>query len=240
MSACDARLEQREQVAADTTAFHFSKPTGFSFEPGLAIDLTLPGPASTDVHDVRHEFSIVSAPAEPRLTIATRMRPSRFKRALDALPIGATVRIAGPFGAFAWHSDHGRPLVLVAGGIGITPFMSVLRHWRREAARQPISLVYSNRRPEDAAFLDELMELARGHSDFSLLATMTQMESSVRRWSGDTTRINETLLKKAAGGLQAPMHYLAGPPGMVEAVRRMLTLAAVGDEHIRSEEFFGY
>jgi ferredoxin-NADP reductase len=240
MSTFDVRLEERRQVASDTKAFHFSKPAGFSFEPGQAIELILGDQISTDGRATRHEFSIVSAPAEPGLTIATRMRPTRFKRALEALPIGGAARLEGPFGSFTWQNDREHPLVLVAGGIGITPFMSILRQWLREPSRQAISLIYSNRRLEDAAFLEELEALARQTSEFRLLATMTQMHGSARRWQGNTGRINQHLLEEAASRLQAPMHYLAGPPAMVAAVRQMLILAGVGEEHIRSEEFIGY
>jgi len=168
------------------------------------------------------------------------MRESGFKRALAALPIGSTAKLDGPFGSFASHDDRERPLVLVAGGIGITPFISILRQAAHEASRRPISLIYSNRRPEDAAFLDELEELSRRSGEFRLLATMTQMNRSARPWQGETARINETLLNKAAGHLQAPMHYLAGPPEMVKSVRQTLTLAGIAKEHVRSEEFFGY
>jgi ferredoxin-NADP reductase len=69
---------------------------------------------------------------------------------------------------------------------------------------------------------------------------MTQMNRSARPWQGETARINETLLNKAAGHLQAPMHYLAGPSEMLKSVRQTLTLAGIGKEHVRSEEFFGY
>jgi len=239
MSTFEARLEGRREVAAGTTAFCFSKPSGFNFNAGQAIDLILgDDPASNQ--SARHAFSIVSAPTERELIIATRMRDSAFKRALAALPIGSTARLEGPFGSFAWHNDRERPLVLVAGGIGITPFISILRQTAHEAWRRPISLIYSNRRPEDAAFLEELEELARWSAEFRLLATMTQMNRSARPWQGETARINETQLKKAAGQLQAPMHYLAGPSEMVNSVRQTLILAGVAEKHIRSEEFFGY
>jgi len=240
MSTLEARLEGRREVAAGTSAFHFSKPSTFIFEAGQAIDLILGEPAPTDAQSARHTFSIVSAPTEPELTIATRMRESGFKRALAALPIGSTAKLDGPFGSFAWHDDRERALVLVAGGIGITPFMSILRQAAHEASRRPISLIYSNRRPEDAAFLDELEELARRSGEFRLLATITQMNGSARPWQGETARINETLLNKAAGHLQAPMHYLAGPSEMVKSVRQTLSLAGIAKGHVRSEEFFGY
>jgi ferredoxin-NADP reductase len=240
MSTLEVRLEGREHVAAGTIAFHFSKPPGFSFEAGQAIDLILGDASTTSVQNARHAFSIVSAPTEPRLTITTRMRYTAFKRALGALAIGSTARLEGPFGSFNWYEDRERPLALVAGGIGITPFISILRQAEHETSRGPMCLLYSNRRPEEAAFLPELEDMARRDSGFRLLTTMTQMNKTTRPWQGETAWINEALIRKAVSNLAAPIYYVAGPPAMVVAVRQMLTAGGVGDEHVRSEEFFGY
>ena len=88
--------------------------------------------------------------------IAMRDRDTAFKRAIHALPIGSPVLFQGPFGNFTLHRDTARPVVFLAGGIGITPFRSML--WQATAMRSPhhIFLFYANRRPEQAAFLDEL------------------------------------------------------------------------------------
>lgn len=240
MSAYDTRIEGREMIVEGTMAFHFEKPPGFSFKPGQAMDVVLIDPPATDPQSARHTFSIVSAPFEDRLSITTRMRDSAFKRALKSLAIGAPIRIEGPFGSLTLHNNRARPAVFIAGGIGITPFMSILRQAAQDELPQRLVLIYSNRRPEDAAFLAELQALEQRNHDFRLVATMTQMDQSTRPWTGEVGKIEERLLKRVTGELPAPIYYLAGPPAMVEDMHRVLNLAGVDDDDVRTEEFYGY
>jgi ferredoxin-NADP reductase len=221
-------------------AFRFEKPEGFSFKPGQAVDVVLSDSRSSDAQGDRHTFSLISAPFQEELSVATRMRDSAFKRAFKSLPIGAAVRIEGPFGSLTLHGNRARPAVFIAGGIGVTPFISILRQAAKDELQQRLVLVYANRRPEDAAFLTELQRLTHQHAPFRLLATMTQMDKSSRPWSGRTGYIDIDFVKEAGSGLAAPIYYLAGPPSMVGAVRNLLNSAGIQDDDIRSEEFYGY
>lgn len=240
MSTYEVRLAGREEIAAGSMAFHFERPAGFSFKPGQAIDLILMNPPSAEVASGRHAFSLVSAPFQSTLTIATRLRDSAFKRALHALPISSPARLEGPFGSLTLHSNHARPAVFVAGGIGITPFMSILRQAARDQLPQRLILLYSNRRPEDAAFLAELQELERCNNAFRLVATMTQMHKSNRPWRGRTGLIDQDLVLSVCRELAAPIYYIAGPPSMVASLRQTLAQAGISDDDVRSEEFYGY
>lgn len=240
MNALDVRLKRREVVAQGTLAFHFSRPAGFDFKAGQAVDLILADLPGGERANSRHTFSLVSAPFESELVLATRMRDSVFKNALGALPVGSRAQIEGPFGSLTLHNNRARPAVMLAGGIGITPFMSILRAATKEHLPQRLVLLYSNRRPEDSAFLAELQLLERENNQFSLVATMTQMRESKLPWSGETGLVDEAMLKQVGAGLVAPIYYLAGPPGMVGALRDSLNHAGVDDDDIRSEEFYGY
>ena len=243
MTSYETRLQGREEIAEGTMALRFEKPGGFRFKPGQAIDLVLPDAPDTsgsDAGSARHTFSIVSAPFQDELVFATRMRDSAYKRALGALAIGTQVKLEGPSGSLTLHNDRARAALFIAGGIGITPFMSILRQAAHDQLPQQLLLLYSNRRPEDAAFLAELQQLAQQHSSFRLIATMTGMGKSARPWDGETGAIDERLLRKTCAGLAAPICYLAGPPTMVEALRQTLGDAGVNDDNIRSEEFYGY
>jgi ferredoxin-NADP reductase len=240
MTTYDAKLRKREEVAEGTMAFYFDRPPGFGFKPGQAIDVVLINAPVADTQSSRHTFSLVSAPFQDDLVVATRMRDSAFKRALKSLPIGSPLQLEGPFGSLTLHSNRARPAVFVAGGIGITPFMSILRQAAKDRLAQRLVLLYSNRRPEDAAFLAELRQLEQLNKNFRLVATMTQMSHSGRPWEGETRLIDEELVKKVGADLSAPVYYLAAPPSMVEAVRQTLNRASIDDDDIRSEEFYGY
>ncbi|HEX7888545.1 MAG TPA: FAD-dependent oxidoreductase [Ramlibacter sp.] len=240
MTGMTVHLRQREEVAHGTMAFHFDKPAGFSFRPGQAIDLILADPAGSGTESARHAFSIVSAPHEGELAIATRMRNSDFKNALARLPIGAPVQVEGPFGSLTLHNKLDRAAVFIAGGIGITPFMSMLRHATNNALQQRLLLLYSNRRPEDSAFLSELQRLEGENRNFRLVATMTRLGESRLPWRGATGPIDEALVKRMAAELAHPVYYVAGPPAMVGALRETLERAGVDGDDIRSEEFYGY
>lgn len=240
MRTHEVRLTGRDEIAAGTMAFHFEKPAGFSFKPGQAIDLILMNPPSAEAASGRHTFSLVSAPFQSTLTIATRLRDSAFKRALRALPIDSPARLEGPFGSLTLHGNHARPAVFIAGGIGITPFMSILRQAARDQLPQRLTLLYSNRRPEDAAFLAELQEIERCNKNFRLVATMTEMHKSSLPWQGGTGLIDRDLVISVGKDLAAPIYYIAGPPSMVGDLRQTLAHAGITDDDIRSEEFYGY
>lgn len=240
MSTYRSTLLGREEIAAWTMAFHLAKPPGFTFKAGQAIDVVLSEQAGMDEGNARHTFSIVTAPHEDKLTIATRMRDTPFKNRLKDLPDGAAIGIDGPSGSLLLHKQHDRAAVMIAGGIGITPFISILRQAASDPLPRHLVLLYSNHRPEDAAYLAELQALERSNEHFRLLATMTRMSNSSEPWSGATGAIDAKLLREVSAELPAPIYYLAGPPAMVAAMRKTLNDAGVDDDDLRSEEFYGY
>lgn len=240
MTTYEVRLERREEIAEGTMAFHFAKPAAFNFKAGQAIDVVLVDPPTTDIQSSRHTFSIVSAPFQGELVVATRMRDSAFKRALKSLPIGSRAKLEGPFGSLTLHHDRARGALFIAGGIGITPFMSILRQAAKDQLPQRLLLLYSNRRPEDAAFLAELQELEQRNKNFRLVATMTEMNHSTRKWDGATGFVNADMVKRCAGELAAPVCYVVGPPAMVVAMQDVLSRAGVAEDNVRTEEFYGY
>ncbi|PWT84416.1 MAG: hypothetical protein C5B58_04770 [Acidobacteria bacterium] len=136
------------------------------------------------------------------------------------------------------HRKSEKPAVFLAGGIGITPFLSIIRQAGHEKSPHHIYLFYSNRRPEDAAFLDLLSEETKRNPNFQLIATMTEMDRSHREWTGEIGYITKDMLAKRLPSLQGPIYYLAGPPAMVAALRRMLIEAGADEDDIRTDEFF--
>lgn len=240
MAAYQCKLTKREEIAEGTMAFHFDKPREFSFTPGQFADLTLENPPETDGEGNTRTFSIVSPPYGDELVFATRMRNTAFKRVLRAVPLGTEVGLDGPMGSFTLHKNVAKPGVFLTGGIGITPFLSILRQVARDELSYQLYLFYSNRRPEDAAFMDALRELSTNCPGIHFIPSMTNMAKSQSRWTGETGHIDPDMLKRYLPNLHGPIYYIAGPPGMVTAMRDMLPAAGVDADDIRSEEFGGY
>jgi len=235
-----SKLLGRTDVAKDTMAFQFEKPRNFLFRAGQSVDVTLLAPAQDSPDTLTHAFSIASDPSDEEIMIATRMRDTAFKRSLSALPIGTDVRIEGAMGSFTLHNNTARPAVLLAGGIGITPFLSIVSDARKRGLHHRIILFYANRRLEDAAFIDALSNLKRINPRFSFVPTLTRLNSGHGEWKGETGHIRAEMLHRHVGKLQGPIFYVAGPPAMVAAARRTLVEVAVDEDDIRTEEFAGY
>lgn len=225
------KLKKREVVAKQTMAFFFQKPKRFKFKAGQYIDMTIPQRLDASNPENIRSFSIASAPFEQHLMVAMRMRKSAFKQALRSLPIGESVRIQGPLGEFTLPNQTKRPLVFLAGGIGITPFLSMLIQAAHEKRRQQFFLFYSNRTRKDGAFLQELMSLAKRGLSLTIIPVFTQEGQGY---------IDKTLLTSNIPDISLPVYYIAGPPAMVGAMAQLLTHLRINRDNIKIEEFSGY
>ena len=242
--AFEVALKERKQIAEGTYAFTFEKPKGFHFRAGQHVRMTLMNPLETDSEGISRFFSLANSPQETDLAIAVRMRQTAFKRVLERMQIGDKVRIEMrldvPHEAFTLHDDPSRPAVFLIGGIGLVPAFSMIKDTIERKLPHKIFLFYSNRRPEDAPFLEELEHLAKQHPSFKLIPTMTQPEKSTKSWRGETGHINYSMLKRYVENLQSPIYYIAGLPEMVSAMRTLLTDSGVNEDSIRAEEFSGF
>jgi len=233
-------LRRKEKIADGTMAFHFEKPGGFVFKAGQFGDFTLINPVETDTEGNTRGFSLASAPYEDTLMFATRMRDTAFKRVLSTMEIGKEVSVDAPYGSFTLHNNLRIPAVFLTGGIGVTPVRSIVLQAAHDNLPHRIFLFDSNRRPEDAAFLDQLMEAQEKNPNYTFVGTMTELEKSSRQWVGETGYISKPMLVKYIGDLTLPIYYIAGPAAMVTAMRKTLNEAGVDDDNIRTEEFSGY
>ena len=141
-------LQDHRQVAERTMAFQSEKPEGFTFTAGQSLDMTLMNPPETDGEGNGYTFSMASAADEGLLLVATRMRETAFKQVLGTLPINSHIKIEGPFGNLVLHHDQARTGVFLAGGIGITPFRSILLRAHESNCLSVCSSSIANRRPD--------------------------------------------------------------------------------------------
>ncbi len=226
----------KEEVAHGTVRIHLEKPKVFTFKAGQAVYVTLPALKEEDGKGRMRTFSVASAPDDADLVIATRLTDSALKRGLESLPVGSAVEIEGPYGDLTLHDDVTRPAVFLAGGIGITPFRSMIRDAATQSRAHGLYLFYSNRSAQDAAFLCELEQAARENPGFKLVATMTDDAN----WQGEHGHITREMIERHIGHIASPVFYLAGPPAMVATMAILLNDAGIKPEDIHAEEFAGY
>jgi ferredoxin-NADP reductase len=230
MASQTSKLLRREEVAEGTIAFHFERPSGFKFKAGQFADVTLIEPPETDAEGNTRTFFIASPPFENELVFTTRMRDTAFKHSLKKVPLATEVKISSAAGSFTLHKNRAKPAVFLAGGIGITPFLSIARQAHHDRLPHQMHLFYSNRRPEDAPFLDTLQNLEKTNPNFHLICTMTEMSKSKKEWNGEAVPIDREMLSRNLATLQGPIYYSAGPPAMVAGMKEMLVSAGVDED----------
>lgn len=233
-------LLRTETVAENTTAFHFSRPAGFTWEPGQAAVFSLLDEAGKAGIGMGHTFTLVGTADSGELTFATRMRDSRYKQALRQIVPGDRIGVQGPLGDFTLADGSDRPRVFLAGGIGITPFLAMIRDAAKSHRLQKITLFYSNKDRAGAAFLAELDDLATANPGFTFVPTLTGTQATAKQWPGETGRIDAAMLLRHVDIASKPIFYIAGPAAIVTSMEHVLGGMGVDPADIRYEAFFGY
>jgi ferredoxin-NADP reductase len=235
-----SRLVHRKEVACATIVIEVARPPGFSFEAGAYVDLMVPNLADDDPQGPSRGLSIASPPGADHLEFLLRVRDSPYKRALATMPMGTPLIIEGPYDDMRLEPESGRELVFIAGGIGIAPFLSILREAAAEGRALSATLFYSNRRPEDAVALAELERLQAKVPGFRLLTTMTRMPDSAQEWAGETEHLSAAFFERHLPAMVGPLYYISGAPTLISGLRMALLGAGVPLEDIRIELFTGY
>lgn len=233
-----AKVVGKEEIAEGTLSVRFEVvDEEFSFKAGQYFFITLPKLNYPDERGARRHFSIINSPKESGiLSMATRMTESGFKKTLAGLPLGTEVEVGPIAGVFVLPENLAQPLVFISGGIGITPFMSMLRYISEEKLPTDITLIFSNRNQASTAFLKELQELSKTIPNFKLILTMTEDNE----WSGEKRKVDANFIKDYTSNLQNPYFFVVGPPPMTEAVVEELKKIGISDENIKIENFTGY
>ncbi len=230
---------KKEQVAKDAFAFYFDRSKqAFDFIAGQYIRITLPH-QNPDERGITRLFSIVSPPYDKQnLIITTRIIQSSFKKTLYNVTPDTQVKFFGPMGVFVLKEEEHNPRVFLAGGIGITPFHSMLLYANEKKLQFPITFFASFSTPEDVIFQQELESIAKQNPNIKVIYTVSHPENS--SWQGEKGRISEELIKKYVQNMSEPTYYIAGPPAMVLAMEELVKGMGVAQEQIKKEQFVGY
>lgn len=231
------KIIEKKQIAQGTLRIVFQVTQPINFKPGQYMFITLTKLSYPDDRGGRRQFSIVNSPNKSNiLTMTTRLSDSGFKKTLNELSIGSEVEIGPLAGVFTLPEDQNKPLVFIAGGIGITPFMSMLSYVKETKKPYHLTLIYSNRNRESTAYFQEIQLLANQIPNFKLILTMTDDPN----WTGENRKIDANFIKEYFPNLNDNLYMVVGPPVMVDAVEKSLIEAGVKDENIKKENFTGY
>jgi ferredoxin-NADP reductase len=242
------KLAQKKLEAINTISFTWQLPKKVNFLPGQYFYFTLPDLKFPDERGPTRHFTISSSPTRSGfIAFTTRMRKqSGFKKTLDKLAVGSEIEAEGPTGTFILDEhDGGQNHVLIAGGIGITPFRAFIKYnIDKKLSKTKIYLIYSNSTPGEIAFKTELEKWADRNDNIKIAMTITKSGEHKKKWSGLTGRIDAPMIEKLLikWGLEKDNVYfwLCGPPQMVTAMNDILLKMKVSAKNIILEIFTGY
>ena len=201
-------------------------------QAGQHLDIRL---TDEDGYVAERSYSIASAPGEAVAVTVERLDDGEVSPYLtDELRAGDDLELRGPIGGyFVWGTEDGGPLLLLAGGSGIVPLRSILRHRERAGSTVPARLLYSARTLDDVIYRAEFDHAASG---VEVICTLTRTHPA--DWSGYTRRVDAALLAEVAWPAAAmPLAYVCGPTSFVEAVSQVLVQSGYPPERVKTERF---
>jgi 3-phenylpropionate/trans-cinnamate dioxygenase ferredoxin reductase subunit len=179
-----------------------------------------------------HPFTISSSPEADQLAI-TPKSVGDFTNSVGETPVGAKAIIDAPYGVFSFHRYDNPRLVFVAGGIGITPFMSMFRSMRDTDTKREVLLIWGNKTEKDILFADELDEIRRSVGTFDIVHVMSHQED----FEGEKGYITEEILRKYVQEFSGKEYFVCGPPVMMNLVDGVLQRVGVTNRRIHMERF---
>jgi ferredoxin-NADP reductase/nitrite reductase/ring-hydroxylating ferredoxin subunit len=257
-------LEKDKIEGTDVTSFKFSKQNDqgggagsegaedktppLNYTAGQFAFFDIGGVYDDPKGPIRH-FTISSSPTENFIMFSTRIRDSPYKKRVSTLEEGARVKVRGPEGQFVLHEDdYSKPAIFLSGGIGVTPFRSMIKYATDKQLPLKIVMFDSNRNRENVLFKREFDDWANKNKNLKIIYTISddergQSSSAANDWKGEYGRIDKALILKYldTNMLNNSIFYICGPPSMLKAMQSLLQDdLEVPKERIKVEEFTGY
>lgn len=226
----NARMRTTIDRAEGIRSFRFEPEQDVVYAAGQWTTLTLDG--------MSHDFTLSSSPTEPTLEITTTMRGSEYKQRLGNLKTGDTVQISQPRGSFTPSPKDRRGVLFLAGGIGITPFISVVRLGRDVGWAGNIHLMHAIKNAQVRVFGEELEETQKQHRWLKVTTNMTGERA--QDWAGEVGRIDEAEILRVCPDALERSWWICGAAAFVDAYMEIAKQMGVVPEQIKTEDFPGY
>jgi ferredoxin-NADP reductase/Na+-translocating ferredoxin:NAD+ oxidoreductase RnfD subunit len=234
------KIKEKVQLTVDAFDFIFPLKKHLVFIPGQYMEWTLPHQKS-DNRGIRRYFTIASSPTEDNLRIGVKFydQSSTYKKAL--LNINENNIIVGSqiAGDFTLTKDPKKKLVFMAGGIGITPFRSMIKYLIDKNERRDITLIYSNRHQSEIVY-KEIFDEAQTKLNIKTVYTLTDTTQLPANWLGQIGRVDSLMIQKEIPDFVERTFYLSGPHSMVKGFETVLQQMGVKKEKIKTDFFPGF
>ncbi len=231
---------KKERLTEDTWTFYFGRNGNEKeFKPGQYFEITLDIKNPDDRGNTR-VFTISSSPTNKDFfTITTRIIKSSFKKTLSRLKPGTMIQFEGPWDDLEIDVDDSSPKVFLAGGIGITPFHSIVSYCRDKDLNVPMTLFNSWSTKHDVIFDEFFRNTEKKLSNFSYIPTLSQ-ETNLGDWDGERGRINQSVIERHVENPESASYYIVGPGGFINGMQTLLLDMRIPQGKIIFEHFSGY
>ncbi|HET9946622.1 MAG TPA: RnfABCDGE type electron transport complex subunit D [Patescibacteria group bacterium] len=232
-------LKEKIQVTPDLVDFVFPLNNSFRFTPGQYMEWTLPH-SGVDSRGNRRYFTIASSPTESELHLGVKFYPegSSFKKNLLSLTSQQTVVGAALAGEFTLPKDSQKKLVFIAGGIGITPFRSMVKYLIDRNENRDMVLLYAVKQPQEAIY-HEIFEEGK-KIGLKTIYTITDPASVPQGWTGQTGRVSKEMIMQTIPDYTERKFYLSGPHAMVNGYEAVLKDMGIKKGQIKIDFFPGF
>lgn len=233
------KLLEKIEIAKDTLELVFEKPKAFSYLPGQYLEWTAPA-KKADLRGNRRYFTISSSPTEDRIRLGVKLNspPSSFKKILENLKKGEELIAGSLSGDFVLKHDAEK-LVFIAGGIGITPFRSLIKNMLDTQDNREVTLFYSNKTADEIAYKDLLGDASQ-KLGIKVVYLLTDEEKIPPNFNGEKGRLTKEILSKYLKTVDRTDFYLSGPIAMVEGYKKLLKSLGVKRNKIHTDYFPGF
>ena len=203
-----------------------------------------------DPNDSTRHFTISSSPAENFIMLSTKIRDSAYKQRLSILEVGDKINVSAPEGEFILPADYSKPLIFLSGGIGVTPFRSMLNYATEKQLPLKIIMFDSNKNQQNILFKKEFDDWTALNENIKIVYTLSDDKSegnnnfgTEEEWNGEKGRIDKKMILKHVdtNTLNDAIFYICGPPDMLKSMQSLLEKELeIPKDRIKIEEFTGY
>ncbi len=230
----ETTLKEIVPRSIDVSSFRFNRPTDFTYNAGQYMMCTI----NSGGKELMHPFSLSSSPTEEDfIEFTKKFTEHEYSTVLKSLRLGDKAKIDAPYGKFTFEGEYPK-IGLLTGGIGITPFRSIIKYCSDMNVKSSIILLYGCRTPDDIVFkneFDQMQEKSKG--SFKAVYTVN-LPNDI--WKGSVGNINEDMVKKEMPDYKDRVFFACGPPGMVQAMVNIVKGLGLPETQLKLESFAGY